>query len=63
MKFDESRNEEISFKRFSWEKKKTLHDVMTNPNKQKIEMGKKVNILEEYAKRNPNAKFMFSRKN
>ena len=63
VKFNEEENEEISFKRFSWERKKTIQDVINNKSKQKIEVASTVNILEEYVRRNPNAKFLFKADN
>ena len=57
VKFDVSKNEEIRFKQYSWERKKTIQDLINNPNKQKIQMTGTVDILEEYRRRNPNAIF------
>ena len=61
MKFDVSKNEMIRFKRYSWEKKKTIQDLINNKNKQKIQTTSTIDILEEYRKRNPNAKFRSQR--
>jgi hypothetical protein len=56
VKFNEEDNEEVYFKRHSWERKKTLKDFMSNKNKQKIEVTSSVNILEDYLRRNPNTR-------
>lgn len=61
MKFNEAQNQEICFKRYSWERKKTLQDVLGNANKQRIQVSS-VNILEDYARKNPSAKFVFAKK-
>jgi hypothetical protein len=59
VKFNENNNQEILFERYSWEKKKTIHDLIKNSQKQTIQKNKGVCILEEYAKRNPNVRFVF----
>jgi hypothetical protein len=56
VKFNEARNQEIKIKKYSWEKKKTLRDVLENSQKQTIQVNQKNNLLEEYLKRNPGAK-------
>mgnify|MGYP001800554134 CR=1 FL=1 len=56
MKFNESRNQEIKFKQYSWEKKKTIKDIIANRQKQTIQMHPSNNLLEDYLRRNPHAK-------